>query len=184
MIDPKPHPRTRRSAGPIRGAAALGFGVLLAAGVVAGCGSSNDDTSPVPSTTTTVAGAPTAGAEKEVSDTFVAFFSAQTPPAQKINLVENSPAFADTINAQAATPLTQGAAATVSKVDLDAPGHATVTYTVLVNGQPVLPDQIGEAVEVDGSWKVSQTTFCELLTLQGNPPPVCGAPATSGAPPS
>lgn len=184
MIDSKPHPRTRRSVVTFRGVAALGFGVLLAAAAVAGCGSSNDNTPTTPPPTTTVTGTPAAGAEQEVGDTFVAFFSAQTPPAQKIALVENSPAFADTINAQAESPLTMGATATVSKVDLDAPGHATVTYTVLVNGQPVLPDQIGEAVEVDGSWKVSQTTFCELLTLQGNPPPVCGAPATSGAPPS
>lgn len=184
MIDSKPHPRTRRSVGTFRGVAALGFGVLLAAAAVAGCGSSNDNTPTTPPPTTTVTGTPAAGAEQEVSDTFVAFFSAQTPPAQKIALVQNSPAFTDTINAQAESPLTMGATATVSKVDLDAPGHATVTYTVLVNGQPVLPDQIGEAVEVDGSWKVSQTTFCELLTLQGNPPPVCGAPATSGAPPS
>ncbi|WP_433605633.1 hypothetical protein [Prescottella agglutinans] len=184
MIYPTRRPRTRRPFRPIRGVAALGFGVLLAATVVTGCGSSNNDNSPAPSTTTSVSGAPTSGAEKDISDTFVAFFSAQTPPAQKIALVENSPAFADTINAQAESPLTQGAAATVSKVDLDAPGHATVTYTVLVNGQPVLPDQIGEAVQVDGAWKVSQTTFCELLTLQGNPPPVCGATATTVAPPS
>jgi len=184
MIYPTRRPRTRRPTGTIRGVAALGFGVLLAATVVTGCSSSNTDTSPAPSTTTSVSGAPASGAEKDISDTFVAFFSAQTPTAQKIALVENSAAFADTINAQAESPLTMGATATVSKVDLDAPGHATVTYTVLVNGQPVLPDQTGESVQVDGAWKVSQTTFCELLTLQGNPPPVCGAPATTVAPPS
>ncbi len=124
------------------------------------------------------------GDEKAAGDAFVAFFSGSTPGDQKVMLVQNGQEFADVINAQAASPLAQGTTATVTKVDLDAPGHATVVYTVSANGQPVLADQMGEAVNVDGQWKVAQATFCDLLTLQGNPPPVCGQPTTSPAAPS
>ncbi|MGF7123578.1 hypothetical protein AB4Z09_17695 [Rhodococcus sp. TAF43] len=127
---------------------------------------------------------PMTGASKDVNDAFVAFFSGETSGGQKILLVQNGEAFADTINAQAESPMAKGTTATVTNVDMDAPGHATVTYTIEMNGQPVLADRIGEAVEQDGQWKVAQGTFCDLLTLEGNPPPVCGQPTTSAATPS
>lgn len=124
------------------------------------------------------------GDAQAVSDAFVGFFSGATPGDQRITLVENGEAFAEIINAQAASPLAQGTTATVSSVDVDEPAHATVTYTVSANGQPVLVDQMGEAVNVDGQWKVAQATFCDLLILQGTPPPVCGQSTTSPAAPS
>lgn len=169
--------RPRRLA---RAATTLAFAaVLVAAG--AGCSSSDDNSSgsSTPSPT-----APAADDAKAVNDAFVSFFSGQTSGAEKISLVENGEAFADTINAQAESPLAKSASATVTNVDLDAPGHATVVYTISMNGQPALVDQMGEAVQVDGQWKVSQASFCALLTLEGNPPPVCGAPAGTGTPPT
>jgi hypothetical protein len=117
-----------------------------------------------------------------VTHAFVTFFSGETPGATKVTLVQNGDAFADTINAQANSPMATGTAAKVTHVDMDAPGHATVTYTVLINGQPVLVDQQGEAVQVDGTWKVSESTFCSLLTLEGNPPPMCAGPTPAPTP--
>ncbi|MFM1728350.1 hypothetical protein ABI214_23010 [Prescottella soli] len=171
----------------MRAASALAFGAVLLVAAV-GCGSSNDNSSGTSTPSTTMSGtAAMSGDSKAAGDAFVAFFSGSTPGDQKITLVQNGQAFADVINAQAASPIAQGTTATVTKVDLDAPGHATVFYTVSLNGQPVLVDQMGEAVYVDGHWKVAQASFCDLLTLQGNPPPVCGQPGqptTSPAAPS
>ncbi|MFE3292296.1 hypothetical protein [Rhodococcus sp. NPDC059234] len=163
---------------PVRVVAALGFGAVLALTTI-GCGGSNEG---APSGTTPPSAAAGSDARAAVTDAFVAFFSGDTAAAEKITLVQNGQAFADTVNAQADSPIAKGATATVSTVDLDSPGHATVTYTVLLDGKPVLPDQTGEAVEVDGTWKVAQSTFCALLTLEGNPPPVCASPTTAAAP--
>ncbi|MGW0045474.1 hypothetical protein [Rhodococcus sp. NPDC003348] len=185
-----------RRGGPQRLATALAFSALLAV-AAAGCSSNSDEssTTTTPAATTqatatthetgtahatgTAAGAADTDA---VTHAFVTFFSGETPGATKITLVQNGDAFADTINAQANSPMATGTTATVSHVDVDAPGHATVTYTVLINGQPVLADQTGEAVQVDGTWKVAESTFCSLLTLEGNPPPVCTATSPMAPP--
>lgn len=180
--------------------ALLGVGVVLIATVIAGCSSSNtttnQTTAPAVATTSapahaTGSAAPASGAPEAdaattaaVTDAFVKFFDSTTPPDQKIALVENGQAFAPTINAQAGSPMAQGTTATVSHVALTAPDRAAVTYTILLNGSPALQDQAGWAVKADETWKVSQETFCALLTLQGNPPPVCGAPTTTAATPS
>ncbi|MDG3012695.1 hypothetical protein G4X40_21375 [Rhodococcus sp. D2-41] len=167
--------------------------VGIAAAVVvlgAGCGSSNNSSSPTTTaaaTTTVPAGAPAAGADaattKAVTDAYVAFFDGTTDAQKKMSLLENGQAFADTINAQADSAMAKGTTAAVSSVDVVAPGRATVVYTVSINGQPALKDQTGWATEVDGQWKVSQVTFCNLLTLEGNPPAVCqGASAPAPAP--
>ncbi|WP_430333294.1 hypothetical protein [Rhodococcus sp. ACT016] len=169
----------------IRAAAALAFGAVLLA-AAAGCSSSNDDSSSKSSSpSTTMSGtAAMSGDAQAVNDAFVGFFSSTTSGEQKIMLVENGQEFAEIINAQAASPIAQGTSATVTNVDVDTPTHATVTYSVSMNGQPVLANQMGEAVKVDGQWKVAQATFCDLLVLQGNPPPACGQPTTSPAAPS
>lgn len=185
-----------------RTAAALGVGVVLAAAVIAGCSSSNtssNETSSAAVATTSApahasgepsgsaahpGGAPEADAATTtaVTDAYVEFFDSNTPPDRKIALVENGQAFAPTINAQAGSPMAQGTTATVSRVALVAPDRAAVTYTVLLNGTPALQDQAGSAVKADGTWQVAQETFCSLLTLQGNPPPVCGTPTTAATP--
>ncbi|MFC9790252.1 hypothetical protein [Rhodococcus sp. NPDC127528] len=178
MLDSTRSHSTRSRRTKRRAAAAVGFGVVLALTAI-GCGGSNESTT---SGTTPTSAAAGSDAHAAVTDAFVVFFSGDTAAAQKITMVQNGQAFADTIDAQAGSPIAKGTTATVSTVDLDAPGHATVTYTVLMDGKPVLPDQTGEAVEVDGNWKVAQSTFCALLTLEGSPPPVCAAPTTAAAP--
>jgi hypothetical protein len=47
---------------------------------------------------------------------------------------------------------------------------AKVTYDILLSGTPVLTNQSGSAVLQDGTWKVSTTSFCGLLTLNGTKP--------------
>lgn len=117
-----------------------------------------------------------------VTDTYQRFFAGSTSADQKIALLENGQAFAATIKAQAGTPIAKSTSATVSNVSSTAADHATVTFTVLFNGKPALVGQPGSAVRVDGMWKVTAATFCALLTLEGNPPPVCATATPTPTP--
>lgn len=57
--------------------------------------------------------------------------------------------------------------ATVSKVTVTKPAaQATVDYSILLSGKPVLSDQPGTSVYQDGTWKVGASSFCGLLTLE------------------
>jgi hypothetical protein len=44
--------------------------------------------------------------------------------------------------------------------------QATVTYSILLDGQPELTNQSGVAVDQDGTWKVGVASFCGLLSLE------------------
>jgi hypothetical protein len=67
------------------------------------------------------------------------------------------------------------ASATVQSVTVTSPTEATVHYTVLLSGSPVLKNQKGTAVYQDGTWKVSTTSFCGLAALEsgGKAPAAC-----------
>jgi len=71
-----------------------------------------------------------------------------------------------------------GSSATVSSVTIASPSQATVHYEVLLLGTPLLKNQVGTAVYLNGTWKVAIASFCGLAYLQypkGSPklPAVC-----------
>ncbi|MBF6327274.1 hypothetical protein [Nocardia transvalensis] len=135
--------------------------------ITAACGRSDDKPdSPPPTGTLTVTEA--------VTQTYERFFDGSTSADDKIALVENGQAFADTIKAQADSPIAKSTTAEVTNVASTGTDHADVTFTILFNGKPALENQQGSAIRPGSTWKVSAATFCALLTLQGNPPPVCG----------
>jgi hypothetical protein len=144
----------------------------ITATLAVGCGSSHPATAP-PTT-------PGSGITQAVTDTYQRFFDGTTGAAQKIALLENGSAFAETINAQAGSPMAKQTTATVSTVAGNDADHAAVTFTVLFNGKPALVGQQGSAVRVDGVWKVTAGTFCALLTMEGNPPAVCASTKPTG----
>ncbi|HEY7440767.1 MAG TPA: hypothetical protein VIC35_15345, partial [Acidimicrobiia bacterium] len=45
------------------------------------------------------------------------------------------------------------------------PHTVDVTYTILLNGNPVLDHLPGQAFEVGGRWLVARRSFCELAKL-------------------
>ncbi len=143
----------------------------------AACGGSNSKS-----------GGPAAGSShppsvtQAVTTTYQRFFDGATTADQKIALLENGQAFAATIKAQADSSMAKSTTATVSNVASSGTDHADVTYTILFNGKPALAGQSGTAVRIDGTWKVTAATFCALLTLEGNPPPVCAAPSPTPTP--
>lgn len=174
-----------------RGAASVCGIAVIAVAALTGCSDdSSDDTAAATSAGATAAAtsamSETSGAmapdsssaadpatTKAVTDAFVTFFDAKTPVDQRAAAVEKGDVFQPVLAAQANNPQAQGTSATVSKVTSADPTHANVTYTLLMNGNPVLPDQSGKAVQVDGTWKVAAATFCTLLKLQGGTAPAC-----------
>lgn len=161
-------------------------GVIVAAGLLGGCGGSSGSSSPPPSDHTTPhqtphrtppstgSGGSTSAADKAaITSAFVTFFSGETPGSKKITLVENGPAFSAVIDAQAGSGLSKSTTASVSKVTVTSPTQATVVYTVSLGGVPALKNQPGSAVKDGGQWKVSASTFCALLTLEGSAPAFC-----------
>lgn len=157
--------------------------VVALGATLAGCSSS-----PSPSPTTPATGAastgPTADPVTQITANWEEFFNAKTANDRRAQLIEDGPAFAATLQAQASNPLAASATAKVSKVTLSSPTQAAVTYSILVNGQPALPDQQGVAVLDGGTWKVSAASFCSLLTLEnggttGLPAPCQAGPSTS-----
>lgn len=73
-----------------------------------------------------------------------------------------------------------GSTATVSSVTITSPSQATVKYEVLLLGTPLLKNQVGTAVYLDGVWKVGIASFCGLVKLAASntgtqAPAVCGS---------
>ncbi|WP_040699760.1 hypothetical protein [Nocardia vinacea] len=149
--------------------------VVVAAAALTGC--SGDDSSATAPTSAVSSSAAAAQADpatvKAVTDAYVTFFNGAATADARIAAVEKGQVFAPVLQAQAGNPQAQGTSATVSAVKpLDAT-HADVTYTLLVAGNPVLPDQLGQAVKDGSQWKVTAETFCGLLVLQGGQSPAC-----------
>ena len=45
--------------------------------------------------------------------------------------------------------------------------HAAVWFTITIDGSPRLGNHRGDAVVVDGAWKMARATFCDLMRSAG-----------------
>lgn len=102
-----------------------------------------------------------------IKKNWVTFFNGKAPAASKIALVQNGQKFATEIKASAKSSASRTAGASVQSVKLTSPTQATVVYSILISGSPVLTKQQGIAVYQDKTWKVGQSSFCALLALEG-----------------
>lgn len=102
----------------------------------------------------------------EVKADWIAFFSAKTKPARRIELLQNGQQFAAVIREASANPLASTLSASVSKVTLASKTKANVTYSLVAGGSPVLRHQKGTSVLQKGTWKVGTGSFCSLLVLE------------------
>ena len=134
------------------------------------------------SATSAVSSSGSAADAAEIRQVYLKFFNASITVAQTIALLQDGADFRATLDAQSNTATAQEASVTVSRVTVNSADKATVIFTLLLKGSPVLPDQTGYAVREGGSWKVAGSTFCELLMLQGAPPPACSKPAATALP--
>jgi hypothetical protein len=55
----------------------------------------------------------------------------------------------------------------VDSVEIVDDTHANVVYSILFDGSPEFALRPGEAVKIDGVWKVSRDTVCALLEIGG-----------------
>jgi hypothetical protein len=140
--------------------AAIGLSLLALAGLAAGCGGSSTKAAASSST-------------EQVKQVWTKFFEGSTSAATKIALLQNGQRFASVIQAEANSPLAKQTKVVVSKVTPVSPTRSTVLYTITLAGQPALPNQTGIAVKEGGKWKVSDQSFCTLLSLQSTVPPAC-----------
>ena len=104
---------------------------------------------------------------------FKQFFSVNTTMVQRQNLLQNGSQFAQAMNAEFAQLNNEAPSVIINSASLANATTVKLNYTVALNGQPVLPNQSGEALKINGIWQVSDATFCQLLGLAGTPPAVC-----------
>ncbi len=148
--------------------------ILLACALgtsVAACGSSSPSSSgstsaPASSSSAASSSAPASAAAQQISGNWTAFFNAKTPTAQRVKLLQDGQQFASVIKSQAGSGLAASASAKVTKVVVTSATQATVTYSILVGGQPALTGKTGTAIKQDGTWKVGVASFCGLLALE------------------
>ena len=173
--------------------AAPALGLALAA-TMAACSSSSTTTaaspssappssaaasSPAVTSSSAVASSPgqaaSGNAKAQITSNWEAFFNGQTSAAKKIALLENGQKFASVINAQAGSGLAGSAGAKVTSVVVNSPAKGTVKYDITLGGTTALANQTGTAVYQNGTWKVGDVSFCQLLKLEnaGTAPSVC-----------
>ncbi|MCX4096000.1 hypothetical protein [Nocardia sp. alder85J] len=116
-----------------------------------------------------------------VTDTYNRFFDTSIPASEKPALLENGPAFAQTLDDRANSVVAKKSRVSVSDVTSTGPNSADVTFTVSFGGLPMLRNRTGGAIRTGGAWKVTQETFCSLLQMQGGAPDVCHTPASGAA---
>jgi len=156
------------------------------AGALAACGGSSPSSSGSKSPSTTSSAPSTAASIAAITTNWEKFFSAKTPVATRQSLLENGSQFPSA--ALAPTGLAAEASAKVLSVSDVTPADATVSYNILLGTSVALPNQTGQAVYQDGTWKVGTASFCGLLKLEaGNKtsslPSVCKASASASATP-
>ena len=118
-------------------------------------------------------GASSAVDEAAVKLVYTKFFDPKTPLAVKPAMLQDGTAFVQAIKQQGSTAYAKGSSVSVSNVTLLSPNRASVTFSIIFGGKPVVANQGGWAVKEDGIWKVSGETFCGLVSLSGTTPPAC-----------
>ena len=159
----------------------MGAGLLAVAAAMTACGGAPSDpvARPAPSTpavtpiSEATASATTDTNVNAITAAYIEFFNPKTSLTVSMTLLQNGHAFRKTLKTQAKTEFAKATTATVATVTMNTRYKATVVYSILLSGKPVLVDTIGSAVLENGKWKVAGATFCGLRTAQGTTPKVC-----------
>ena len=158
--------------GPRQAWAALAvMGCLILTACGGGGSPSAKPASPKPAASATAAAEPVSGAAAVavITANWKTVFNGKAPLTRRLALVQDGSQVAAFVEAQAKTSFGQAAAgstATVSSVIVMSPVQAVVHYEVLLLGTPLLKNQVGTAVYLDGVWKVAIASFCGLAYLE------------------
>jgi hypothetical protein len=151
--------------------AATGCLILAACG---GGGSSHPpakSASPKPTASATASAEPVSGpaAVAAITANWKTVFNGKAPLPRRLALVQDGPQVAAFVEAQAKTSFgaaAAGSTATVASVTITSPTQATVHWDLLLLGTPLLKNQVGTAVYLNGTWKVAIASFCGLAYLE------------------
>jgi len=167
--------------------------ILLAcavAGAAAACSSSppaSNSALPTAGSTGNVGGGTggQAAAEQTIAANWTKFFDAKTPLNERVALLQDGTSFQSIIQSQEGSALESEASASVTQVALTSSTQARVNYSILLDGQPALPDQHGVAVLTGNTWQVGVGSFCGLLELENGGsakglPTVCTSTTAAG----
>jgi hypothetical protein len=107
------------------------------------------------------------GAAAQIKTNWEKFFASSTPESERVKLLENGDKFATAIHDFAGSPLAQGVSSKVTNVSGITATNATVIYDIDAAGQTMASKQTGKSVYQDSTWKVSDASFCSLLSAAG-----------------
>lgn len=109
-----------------------------------------------------------AAAKAQIEKNWTTFFDPKASTDAKVKVLENGDALRPLLVAFGGDKNAAQSSAKVTGVSFGSPTQATVTYDLLVGGNPALPGAKGTAVLQDQTWKVSVKTLCALVQLSGN----------------
>jgi hypothetical protein len=167
----EPRPQRRRIGTRVAAAAVL----LLVP--VAACSSSKTSSSSTSSAPPAASASPSpsgtapsdqAAATAQITQNWEKFFSPTTPLADKAALLQNGSQLSGALQGFSHDPRVSQVQAKVSSVSFTSATTATVTYSLSLQGQTVLPNATGQAVLQNGTWVVADTTLCSLVALSAS----------------
>ncbi|MCF2532990.1 IseA DL-endopeptidase inhibitor family protein [Yinghuangia soli] len=113
--------------------------------------------------------------QKAAAAAYGSLFDPKTPVADRKALITDSESIAPLIDGLLAHPVMGTASLKVKDVKVTG-DKAAVTFDVLISGAPAYENRTGEAVKVDGKWKVSKSVICGFGQGLGvQLPPGCAA---------
>lgn len=166
----------------------LPIGIAVLALTAAACGSATDTaattlppttaavettTSQAPTTTTTTTTsvvettttAATSEADKDaITAAYEIVFSSETTYEEKAPLIDDPDGLEDTVAKYEEAGEAMGGVSLVAKKITVSGDVADVIYDFLFGGTPTYPDLEGDAVLVDGTWKITREMFCSIMT--------------------
>jgi len=110
---------------------------------------------------------------QQIKSNWKTFFAYSTSLQGRENLLQNGNNFSQLIQSEFSSLASAKSSAVITKVNLTNSKTASVVYTVDLNGMPELNNENGQALLVNNSWVVSDSTLCHLVSLAGSTPAVC-----------
>ena len=156
--------------------------VVLTAVFTTGCSSSKKKTSTPSTTASSSSPAQAGGDEAAIRAVYTTLVNPGGTIDQKLALLQDGAEFRSAVEALAALPQAKEVSVQVTKVVVNSANLATVTYSVLLSGSPILTNLTGHAIRDNGTWKLAGETFCGLLAANQQTPPVCSKPAATSLP--
>ena len=100
----------------------------------------------------------------EITALYEVVFSSETGYDEKAPLIDDPTGLEDTVTEYQETGEQMGGVSLAAK-DISVAGDvAVVTYDLLFAGTPTYPNLTGDAVRIDGVWKITREMFCSIMT--------------------